>query len=92
MTEGIHLSRRERQVLVGMVNGHTDKDTAALLGVTSRTIRSYVGRIKEKFAAPTREAVAARAVAMGMVQCVWPDDPTRAHHTPDFILFDANLR
>lgn len=58
---GINLSRRERQVLVGMTEGHQTKVIAHSLGISARTVDMHRARIFSKLSA--RNAVQAVAIA-----------------------------
>jgi DNA-binding CsgD family transcriptional regulator len=63
----IRLSPREREVLVLLAAGHTDRAIAAALFVSVRTVEGHVARILAKLGAPTRGAAVTTAVATGLV-------------------------
>ncbi len=53
------LTRRERDVLMGLRRGHTDKTLATMLGISSWTVHSHVKSLFDKLGVHTRaEAVA----------------------------------
>ena len=53
---------REREVLHLLVDGLSDKEIAAALGITRHTVSHYVRVIRGKLSAPSRAAAAALAV------------------------------
>jgi predicted ATPase/DNA-binding NarL/FixJ family response regulator len=64
---GVELTSRERDVLRCLVQGASDKEIAAELGMGSRTVATHVATIRAKLAAPSRTAAAAIAVRDGLV-------------------------
>ena len=56
------LTSREREVLRLLVDGQSDKEIAAALGIGRRTVSNHVATIREKLDAPSRTAAAALAV------------------------------
>ena len=54
---------REREVLAWLTSGKTDKDIAAILGISPRTIHKHLQRIYDKLGVETRTAAAMRWVA-----------------------------
>ena len=55
------LTAREREVLHWLSGGKTDRDIAAILGISPRTIHKHLQRIYEKLGVETRTAAVARA-------------------------------
>jgi FixJ family two-component response regulator len=59
-----HMSRREREVLDGLLGGGTNKTIARDLGISPRTVEIYRARVMERLGAHTvPEAVLAAAAA-----------------------------
>jgi predicted ATPase/DNA-binding CsgD family transcriptional regulator len=56
------LTSREREVLRLLVDGRSDKEIAAALGISRRTASSHVATIRAKLDAPSRAAAVALAV------------------------------
>jgi len=54
------LTARERQVLAWLAAGKTDRDIAAILGCSHRTVQKHLQRIYEKLGVETRTAAAVR--------------------------------
>lgn len=65
---GNQLTARERQVLVLLVQGLTNKEIAAALSVAEDTVRSHVRQILEKLHLQNRIQAAVYAVQKGMVR------------------------
>ena len=63
----IGLTRRERDVLGLLVEGRTDREIAAALGITRRTASKHVAAILAKLKVPSRAAAAAMAARDGLV-------------------------
>jgi non-specific serine/threonine protein kinase len=61
------LTARERDVLRLLVAGDTDKEIAAALGISRRTVAFHVAAIRAKLDAPSRTAAATIAVRNGLV-------------------------
>ncbi|MGC4105401.1 MAG: LuxR C-terminal-related transcriptional regulator [Thermomicrobiales bacterium] len=59
------LSRREFAVLRLVAEGLTDQEIAAELGVSYRTVTTYVGRILAKLGVPSRAAASSRVAKQG---------------------------
>jgi DNA-binding CsgD family transcriptional regulator len=55
------LTAREREVLHWLGGGKTDRDIAAILGISPRTVHKHLQRIYEKLGVETRTAAVARA-------------------------------
>ncbi len=56
------LTRREREVMQWVAAGKTDKDVAALLGLSPRTVHKHLQRIYTKLGVETRTAAVMRAL------------------------------
>jgi DNA-binding NarL/FixJ family response regulator len=61
------LTNRERQVLRLMVEGRTNPEIGAALGIGKGTVKSHVQRIIAKLGAADRTQAAVRAVQLGLV-------------------------
>ncbi len=57
------LTVREREVLNWLGGGKTDKDIAAILTISPRTVQKHLQRIYEKLGVETRTAAVVRAIA-----------------------------
>jgi len=55
------LSERERQVLEGLVAGHTEKQVAEQLGLSPSTVRTYVVRLYDKLRVANKAQLLTRA-------------------------------
>ena len=64
---GERLTERQRQILRLLIDGLTDKEIAAALGITRRTAAHHVAAIRAKLNAPSRTAAAAIAVRDGLI-------------------------
>jgi len=60
------LTPRERDVLHWLAAGKTDRDIAAILGISPMTIHKHLQRIYEKLGVETRTAAVARALKSGL--------------------------
>ncbi|HEY4605986.1 MAG TPA: LuxR C-terminal-related transcriptional regulator, partial [Blastococcus sp.] len=60
------LSRRDLQVLGWLVTGATNEQIAQALGITTRTVELHVDHVPAKLAVPTRAAVTALALRLGL--------------------------
>jgi DNA-binding NarL/FixJ family response regulator len=65
--QGANLSRREREVLTLLAEGHSDREIAATLFISRRTASSHVAAILGKLGTRSRAEAAVRAVRDGMV-------------------------
>ena len=65
---GFHLTLREREVLQLLVDGQSDKEIAAALGIGRRTVSNHVAEIRAKLDAPSRTAAATIALRDGLVR------------------------
>ena len=61
------LSAREREVLVLLAEGRTNREIAAALSVTLATVKSHLVRIYAKLEASNRNEALGRAVALGIL-------------------------
>ena len=62
------LSSREREVLVCLAQGHSNREIAAALSVTLATVKSHLVRIYAKLEAGNRNEALGRAVALGILR------------------------
>jgi DNA-binding CsgD family transcriptional regulator len=63
---GTSLSPREREVLQHLMVGDSDREIAARLYLSVRTVEGHVTRLREKFGVRTRTAVVTAALAAGL--------------------------
>jgi len=61
------LTKREREVLTGVAQGERSKEIALRLGITERTVRSYLTSIYNKLDVDSRSSAVAVAVARGLL-------------------------
>ena len=61
---GTRLTPRETEVLGWVARGHTNKEVAAILGVSHHTIRTQLEHVFEKLDVHTRTGAVARAQAV----------------------------
>jgi two-component system response regulator NreC len=61
------LSRRERQVLVLVGQGHTNKEVAAQIGVGEKTVETYRARVAEKLDLHSRADFVRCALDLGLL-------------------------
>jgi DNA-binding NarL/FixJ family response regulator len=54
------LSRREREVLISILNGLTNKEIASDLNISERTVKFHVSRLFQKFGAQRRSDLIAK--------------------------------
>lgn len=59
--DAIALSVREEQVVRGLLRGHTNKEIANSLRLSEKTVKYYVGNLKDKFNAKNRLEIAMSA-------------------------------
>jgi DNA-binding CsgD family transcriptional regulator/Tfp pilus assembly protein PilF len=64
---GAVLTRREREVLKLLVEGQTDREIAAALSISPRTVETHVARILTKLGLHSRTAAVAHAVRHNLV-------------------------
>lgn len=67
------LTPRERDVLAATVDGRSNDEIAATLGITTRTVEAHLTRLYERFELHSRTELVARAVTEG-----WLDVPAEA--------------
>jgi len=65
---GVTLSDREREVLRLVVNGASNDEIGARLGISSRTVESHLRRLFERLAVASRTELAARAIREGWLE------------------------
>ena len=61
------ISPREREVLALVVDGRSDREIAAELFISHRTVMRHVSSILDKLEVPTRTAAATAAIRLGLV-------------------------
>ena len=66
------LSEREREVLVGIARGFSNKEIAAKLGLSVKTVETYKGRMAEKLGLRSRVDIVRYAARRG-----WLEEPQR---------------
>ncbi len=62
-----HLTEREREVLAGIAVGERSKEVGARLGITRRTVESYLNSIYIKLNVDSRAAAVAIAIERGLL-------------------------
>jgi DNA-binding NarL/FixJ family response regulator len=60
----IRLTPREHEVIDLLIAGRANREIAATLGVETKTVKSHVGRLLQKFGVPNRVALTVRALEM----------------------------
>jgi DNA-binding CsgD family transcriptional regulator len=73
---GVPLTQREREVLHWLGGGKTDRDIAAILGISPRTVHKHLQRVYEKLGVETRTAAVVRAMAVTSSARPSPTFPT----------------
>lgn len=63
----VHLTEREQEVLVRIAAGERSKEIAARLGITRRTVESYLNSIYTKLNVDSRAAAVAVAIEHGLL-------------------------
>ena len=63
----VSLTDRERSVLLEVANGKTNKEIAAALGISARTVQTHTLNIFEKLGVSTRAAAAILASRAGLL-------------------------
>jgi DNA-binding NarL/FixJ family response regulator len=66
-TQGVALTAREHEVLERLARGMSNKEIAAALGVTERTVKFHVASLFTKLGAGNRTEAVTRAVHAGLV-------------------------
>ena len=67
---GVTLSAREREVLRLVVDGASNDEIGARLGISARTAESHLRRLFERFELASRTELAARALREGWLEDV----------------------
>ena len=62
------LTRREQSVMVQLARGHANKQIAATLGISERTVKFHVSAIFAKLGATNRTEAVARAAQAGLIE------------------------
>lgn len=63
----VRLTPRELEVVELLVAGRANREIASTLGVETKTVKSHVGRLLQKFGVPNRVALTVRALEMQIV-------------------------
>jgi NarL family two-component system response regulator YdfI len=66
-TQHFNLTAREREVLTGIARGERSKEIAARLGITRRTVESYLNTIYTRLNVDSRAAAVAIAIEHGLL-------------------------
>jgi DNA-binding NarL/FixJ family response regulator len=66
-TQGVSLTERERDVIERLARGMSNKEIAAALGVSERTVKFHVASLFTKLGASNRTEAVTRAVHAGLV-------------------------
>lgn len=64
----IRLTPRELEVVELLIAGRANREIASTLGVETKTVKSHVGRLLQKFGVPNRVALTVRALEMQIGQ------------------------
>lgn len=64
----VHLSERERDILVEMCRGRADAEIGQLLGMSGETVRQYIQSIRQKLGARDRAHAVAIAFRQGLIR------------------------
>ena len=75
---------REREVLALVAAGQTDKQIAAALSISPRTVSNHVASLLRKLGAETRAGAARRARRDGLIGPRWPGNGSRRPSRPAF--------
>ena len=70
----VTLTEREQEVLRGITRGERSKEIAAHLGITERTVKTYLSSIYTKLEVDSRAAAVAKALGRGLLS---PQDGKR---------------
>jgi len=60
----VHLTPREQEVIELLIAGRANREIATTLGVETKTVKSHVGRLLQKFGVANRVALTVRALEM----------------------------
>ncbi|WP_032830208.1 response regulator transcription factor [Pseudomonas sp. GM79] len=69
MEQYLRITRREREVILSLVNGLTNKQIAQQLGISKYTIRDHLSSIFEKMDVTSRIELA--VLVVGMKENLW---------------------
>ena len=64
----VHLTPRERQVLLWCAYGKTSWEIGQILGCKESTVNFHVGNLLQKFAVPTRVGAVIKAIRYGLLR------------------------
>jgi len=67
LSGSLELTKREREVLMGVAQGERSKEIALRLGITERTVRAYLTNIYTKLNVDSRSSAVAVAVTHGLL-------------------------
>jgi len=67
LPNSLELTRREQEVLAGVVRGERSKEIAKRLGITERTVRAYLTTIYTKLNVDSRASAVAAALERGLL-------------------------
>jgi DNA-binding CsgD family transcriptional regulator len=67
----VTLSKRERECLFYIVCGKSAKSIAKILGISNRTVESYIEHLKEKFHCHNKADLIESAIKSGLVVISW---------------------
>lgn len=66
-SQNIHISEREKEVLQWIEQGKSSSEISLILGISQRTVNSYVYNIMEKLEAVNRPQMVAIALRKGIL-------------------------
>ncbi|MGQ0811554.1 MAG: LuxR C-terminal-related transcriptional regulator, partial [Nitrospiraceae bacterium] len=69
------LSKREREVLIMVAQGHTNRQVAERLDLSVKSVESYRARVQEKLGLQTRVQLHRYALATGLLRADGLDEP-----------------
>ena len=67
---GVALSDRERQVLRAVIDGASNDEIGARLGISARTVESHLRRLFERHDVASRTELASRAIREGWLEAI----------------------
>ncbi len=65
--EGLELTEREREILLGVARGERSKEIAARLGISIRTVGAHLASIYTKLGVDSRASAVAIAIERGLL-------------------------
>jgi NarL family two-component system response regulator YdfI len=68
--EAIHFTEREREVLRRVARGERSKEIAVHLGITERTVKTYLSSIYLKLGVDSRASAVAKAMGSGLLSAL----------------------